>query len=99
MARMHSEYLDGVILRPLMDAGYTAWRGGRRVGVARFVDGEIQLEAEDLRTRTSLFERLCADLRAAGIMAGCESSSQEQPARSAGRWSGSFSQQDTKSAA
>jgi hypothetical protein len=90
---MHSEYLDGLVLRPLMDAGYTAWRDGRRVGVARFVDGEIRVEAADLRTSTALVDRLAADLRAAGIMR--EGSSQAPPAA---RPSGS-SQQDAKSAA
>jgi len=30
---MHSEWIDGVILRPMMDAGYTAWRGGERLGL------------------------------------------------------------------
>ena len=96
---MHSEWLHGLVLRPLMDAGYTAWREGRRVGIVRFADGELQVEADDLRTRTALVERLCADLRVAVIMDGCESSSQARPARSAGHWFGSSSEQDTKSAA
>ena len=30
---MHSEWIDGVILRPMMDAGYTAWREGERLGI------------------------------------------------------------------
>jgi hypothetical protein len=96
---MHSEYLDGLIFRPLMDAGYTAWRDGERVGVVRFVDGRIDVEAGDLRARTALVERLAADLRAAGIMEPCVSSSPERQERSADRWFGSSSRQDTKSAA
>ena len=96
---MHSEYLDGLILRPLMDAGYTAWRDGNRVGLARYADGELRVEADDLRTRTALVERLAADLRAAGIMRECEFSSQARPEQSDGRSFGSSSRQDTKSAA
>ena len=64
---MHSEWIDGLVLRPLMDAGYTAWHDGRRVGIARYVDGKLQVEADELRTRTALVERLYADLRAAGL--------------------------------
>jgi hypothetical protein len=78
---MHSEWVDGLVLRPLMDAGYTAWRDGRRVGVARFADGELQVEADDLRTRTALVERLSADLRAAGLLDRDEPQDElEQPA-------------------
>ena len=73
---MHSEWLDGLVLRPLMDAGYTAWRDGRRVGIVRFVDGELLVEAGDLRTRTALVERMSADLRAAGLMRAPEPPSQ-----------------------
>jgi hypothetical protein len=62
-----------------MDAGYTAWRDGRRVGVARFVDGELRVEAGDLRTRTALVERLSADLRAAGLLQGREAGSGTPP--------------------
>jgi hypothetical protein len=69
---MHAEWIDGLVLRPLMDAGYTAWRDGRRVGLVRYVDGELQVEAGDLRTRTSLVERMTADLRAAGRMREAE---------------------------
>jgi hypothetical protein len=67
MVVMHSEYIHGVILRPLMDAGYTAWRRAERVGVVRFVDGEIVVEADDDRVRAILVDRLEADARAAGI--------------------------------
>jgi hypothetical protein len=96
---MHSEYVEGLVLRPLMDAGYTAWRDGRRVGIARYVDRGLEVEADDLRTRTALVERLTADLRAAGIMARCESSSPGRPAQSGGRSSGSSSPRGTRSAA
>jgi hypothetical protein len=78
---MHSEWLDGLVLRPLMDAGYTAWRDGRRVGIVRFVDGELRVEAGDLRTRTVLVERMTADLRAAGLLREPESPSAAPPAR------------------
>ena len=64
---MHSEWKDGLVLRPMMDAGYTAWRDGRRVGVAELVDGAIVVEADDLKARFALVERLEADARAAGI--------------------------------
>jgi hypothetical protein len=76
---MHSEWVDGLVLRPLMDAGYTAWRDGRRVGIARFVDGELRVEAGDLRTRTALVERLSADLRAAGLMQAPEAPPEAPP--------------------
>ena len=65
---MHSEWRDGLVLRPMMDAGYTAWRDGRRVGVAELVDGAIVVEADDLKARFALVERLEADARAAGIL-------------------------------
>jgi hypothetical protein len=64
---MHSEYLDGLILRPLMDAGYTAWRDGRRVGTVRFVDGQVEVHADDDVARLRLVHRLEEDLRAAGV--------------------------------
>jgi len=96
---MHSEYLDGLILRPLMDGGYTAWRDGSRIGMVRYVDEELRVEADDLRTRTVLVERMAADLRAAGIMRECVSSSPVRPVPSDVRWSGSSSPRDTKSAA
>lgn len=50
-----------------MDAGYTAWRDGRRVGVAQLVDGALVVEAEDAKARYALLARLEADARAAGI--------------------------------
>jgi hypothetical protein len=98
-AAMHSEWVDGLILRPLMDAGYTAWRDGERVGLVRFADGRIEVEADDLRARTALVERLAADLRAAGIMEECVPSSPTRRERSDVRSHGSFSAQNTKSAA
>ncbi|MGZ4338698.1 MAG: hypothetical protein ACXVQ3_01455 [Gaiellaceae bacterium] len=64
---MHSEWVDGVILRPMMDAGYTAWRDGERVGAARLVVDTIEVEADDARVRELLRWRLEADARAAGI--------------------------------
>jgi|tagenome__1003787_1003787.scaffolds.fasta_scaffold19450396_2 hypothetical protein len=64
---MHSEYLEGLLLRPLMDAGYTAWRDGRRVGLVRYVDGSVEVEADDDIVRRLLVQRLEEDLRAAGI--------------------------------
>jgi hypothetical protein len=69
---MHSEYADGLILRPMMDAGYTAWLDGERVGVARYDDGEIVVEAADEWARGILVRRLEADLRAAGLLAPAE---------------------------
>jgi hypothetical protein len=51
----------------MMDAGYTAWRDGRRVGIAQLVDGVISVEAADAKTRYALLARLEADARAAGI--------------------------------
>jgi hypothetical protein len=64
---MHSEWIDGVILRPLMDAGYTAWRDGDRVGVAHLVEDRIEVESDDARVGELLRRRLEADARAAGI--------------------------------
>jgi len=64
---MHSEWVDGVILRPMMDAGYTAWRDGERVGVGQLVVDTIEVEAEDPRVRELLHQRLLADARAAGL--------------------------------
>ena len=64
---MHSEWVDGVILRPMMDAGYTAWRDGARVGVGELVVDTIEVEAEDPAVRELLHQRLAADARAAGI--------------------------------
>ncbi|HEY6963487.1 MAG TPA: hypothetical protein VI408_16500 [Gaiellaceae bacterium] len=97
---MHSEYIDGLVLRPLMDAGYTAWRDGRRVGVARLVDGRLEVDADEEFARHALVRRLEADLRAAGItMDACGYSSPGQPGSSAGPSSGSYSSAGTKSAA
>jgi hypothetical protein len=62
---MHSEYVSGLVLRPLMDAGYTAWRDGERLGIVRLVDDEIVAEG-DPWVRAVLVQRLEADLRAAG---------------------------------
>jgi hypothetical protein len=76
---MHSEWVEGLVLRPLMDAGYTAWRDGRRVGIVRYADGELRVEADDLRTRTALVERMTADLRAAGLMHEAEVTSPAAP--------------------
>ncbi len=97
---MHSEYVEGLVLRPSMDAGYTAWRDGRCVGVARFAEGRIDVEADEEFARRALVRRLGDDLRAAGItMPACASSSQGQPASSDGRSSGFWPSADTKSAA
>ncbi len=79
---MHSEYADGLILRPMMDAGYTAWRDGRRVGVVEYADGCIEAEAVDDLVRHVLVQRLSADLRAAGLL-GPQVRPCEQPAESA----------------
>jgi hypothetical protein len=65
---MHSEWIDGIVLRPMMDAGYTAWRDGERLGVAFLVEDVIEIEADDARVRAVLAERLEADVRAAGIV-------------------------------
>ena len=64
---MHSEWIDGLVLRPMMDAGYTAWRDGRRVGIAQLVGGELRVEADEAKARYALLVRLEADARAAGI--------------------------------
>jgi hypothetical protein len=65
--RMHSEWIDGIVLRPMMDAGYSAWRDGERLGVAWLREDRIEVEAGDPRVRALLAERLEADARAAGI--------------------------------
>jgi len=67
---MHSEYVEGFLLRPMMDAGYTAWLDGRRVGIVTFSDGEVAVEGESAAVRGVLVRRLEADLRAAGIELG-----------------------------
>ncbi len=64
---MQSEYIEGFLLRPMMDAGYTAWLDGRRIGVVQYVDGEVSVEGESAAVRAVLTRRLEADLRAAGI--------------------------------
>jgi hypothetical protein len=71
---MHSEWIDGVILRPMMDAGYTAWRDGERLGVGYLVADTIEVEADDARVRELLHQRLAADARAAGIHLRIEAS-------------------------
>jgi hypothetical protein len=71
---MHSEWIDGVILRPMMDAGYTAWRDGERLGVGYLVADTIEVEADDPRVRELLHQRLAADARAAGIHLRIEAS-------------------------
>lgn len=71
---MHSEWIDGVILRPMMDAGYTAWRDGERLGVGRLVVDTIEVEAADAQVRELLHQRLAADARAAGIHLRIEAS-------------------------
>jgi hypothetical protein len=81
---MHSEWIDGVILRPMMDAGYTAWRGGERLGIAHLVEDTIEVEADDSRVRELLHQRLAADARAAGIQLRvevCESLSSPSESR------------------
>ena len=95
---MHSEFTRGLTLRPLMDAGYTAWRNEERVGIVRLVDGEIVVGASDPAAREVLVERLSEDLRLIGLPV-CVSSSQVGPGRSDVRSSGSSWMQDTKSAA
>ena len=65
---MHSEWIDGVILRPMMDAGYTAWRDGDRVGVGHLVEDRIEVDSDDPRVGELLRRRLEADARAAGIL-------------------------------
>ena len=64
---MHSEWIDGVTVRPTMDAGYTAWRDGVRVGIAELVVDTIEVTADDSRVRELLHQRLLADARAAGV--------------------------------
>ena len=64
---MHSEWINGVILRPMMDAGYTAWRDGERLGIGQLVEDTIEVDAKDTRVRELLHQRLAADARAAGI--------------------------------
>src|SRR5947209_10002707 len=71
---MHSEWIDGVVLRPMMDAGYTAWRDGERLGVGVLVVDSIEVEADDARVRELLHQRLAADARAAGIHLRIEAS-------------------------
>jgi hypothetical protein len=71
---MHSEWIDGVILRPMMDAGYTAWRDGERLGVGYLVVDTIEVEAADPHVRELLHQRLAADARAAGIALRIEAS-------------------------
>jgi hypothetical protein len=64
---MHSEWVDGVILRPTKDAGFSAWRGDERVGVARLVVGTIEVDAADGWIRRLLYRRVAAEARAVGI--------------------------------
>jgi hypothetical protein len=71
---MHSEWIDGVILRPMMDAGYSAWRDGERLGVGHLVVDTIEVEAVDSQVRELLHQRLAADARAAGIHLRIEAS-------------------------
>jgi hypothetical protein len=71
---MHSEWIDGVILRPMMDAGYSAWRDGERLGVGRLIVDTIEVEADDPRVHELLHQRLAADARAAGIALRIEAS-------------------------
>ncbi len=71
---MHSEWIDGVILRPMMDAGYTAWRDGERLGVGYLVVDTIEVEAAEVEVRELLHQRLAADARAAGIHLRIEAS-------------------------
>src|SRR5947199_6398829 len=86
---MHSEFVDGLVLRPMMDAGYTAWQGGERLGLARLEGDEIVVDAHDPFVERVLRERLEADLRAAGItLRGCGSSSQAPRARLGARSAG-----------
>ena len=71
---MHSEWIDGVILRPMMDAGYTAWHDGERLGAGYLVVDTIEVEAGDPAVRALLHQRLAADARAAGIHLRIEAS-------------------------
>jgi hypothetical protein len=77
---MHSEWIDGVILRPLMDAGYTAWRDGERVGIAHLVEDRIEVETDDPRVSVLLRRRLEADARAAGILLAAPAEAEAQAA-------------------
>lgn len=92
---MHSEYIQGLTIRPMMDAGYTAWRDGERVGIVRLVDGEIDVEASDPFVERVLVERLRSDLS----LVACASSSQEPREPSGVRSFASFWTRVTKSAA
>ena len=78
---MHSEWIDGVILRPMMDAGYTAWRDGERVGAGYLIADTIEVEAGDARVRELLHQRLAADARAAGIQLRIEASAPPSDSR------------------
>ena len=71
---MQCEWIDGVFLRPMMDAGYTAWRDGERLGIGQLVEDTIEVEAGDPRVRELLHQRLAADARAAGIHLRIEAS-------------------------
>jgi hypothetical protein len=80
---MHSEWIDGVVLRPMMDAGYTAWRDEERLGAGYLVLDTIEVEADDPRVRELLHQRLAADARAAGIALRIEASaSRSSPSES-----------------
>jgi hypothetical protein len=63
LASMHSEYVNGLTIRPMMDAGYTAWRNGERVGLVTLVDGAIEVDADDPFVGRVLVERLQSDIR------------------------------------
>jgi hypothetical protein len=81
---MHSEWIEGVVLRPLMDAGYTAWLNGERVGVGHLVGDTIEVEAADEHVRELLHQRIAADARAAGIplrVQACEPASSPSESR------------------
>ena len=88
---MHTEWIDGVILRPMMDAGYTAWRDGERLGVGYLVADTIEVEADHAEVRELLHQRLAADARAAGIhlriaaSASASSPSESRISRALGR--------------
>jgi hypothetical protein len=58
----------------MMDAGYTAWRDGERLGVGYLVVDTIDVEADDPHVRELLHQRLAADARAAGIALRIEAS-------------------------
>ena len=78
---MHSEWVNGVILRPMMDAGYTAWREGERLGVGYLVVDTIEVEADDPHVRELLHQRLAADARAAGMHLRIEASASPSESR------------------